>query len=125
MRPLPSKSVPNMPPFVTGLSVIRDSLIPVVDLGRLLGLSDEPDSTRFVALRVGTREVAIAVEEVVGFRTVDSKWLEGLPPLVAEASRECIEAIGQLDDELILVLRAARIVPPEVWTALDLCRTPS
>lgn len=119
MRPLATESVPDTPPFVLGLSVIRGIPIPVVDLGGLLGLAEDPAATRFVIVRVGERHVAIAVEEVVGVQEIDRGVLEELPPLMAEASRECVQAIGRLDDELNFVLGAARIVPPEVWAALD------
>ena len=122
MRPLATESVPDTPPFVLGLSVIRGLPIPVVDLGGLLGLAEEPAATRFVIVRVGERHVAIAVEEVVGVQQIDREVMEELPPLMAEASRKCVRAIGRLDDELIFVLGAARIVTPEVWAVLDSTR---
>ena len=41
-----------------------------------------------------------------------------LPPLLREARSDAVEAIGVRDDELLLVLRATRLVPEAVWGAL-------
>ena len=37
MRPLGTDSVPEMPPFVLGLAIVRGAAVPVVDVGTLLG----------------------------------------------------------------------------------------
>src|SRR6266849_4746571 len=68
MRPLPIEAWSGAPDGVRGLSVIRGAPVPVVDLGRLLGASSNCLSTRFVAIRVRERQVALAVEAVLGIR---------------------------------------------------------
>jgi purine-binding chemotaxis protein CheW len=118
MRPLPVKPVVNAPRFVAGLSLIRGHPVPVVDLGALLA-GGEPDSpTRFVSLRVDSRRVALAVEEVCGIRDLPDT-LGSLPGLLAHASAELISAVGSLDAELLFLLETARLVPESVWRRLD------
>jgi chemotaxis signal transduction protein len=41
-----------------------------------------------------------------------------LPPILRDVAADLIEAIGTRDAQLLVVLRAARIVPDEVWTTL-------
>jgi purine-binding chemotaxis protein CheW len=119
LRPLPIKPVAGTPGFVRGVSVIRGTPTPVVDLKALLENSDNsPSYGRFVTLKLDDRRVAIGVDSVVGLRHLDSAQLGDLPPLLRDVSADLVESFGTRDAELLLVLRAAHIVPDEVWATL-------
>src|ERR1022692_3555789 len=60
MRPLPIEPIEGMPPFLLGLAVIRGTPVPVVSLSNLIGASHTETISRFVALRLGSRRVALA-----------------------------------------------------------------
>ena len=92
---------------------------PVVDLKALLENSENSASYgRFVTLKLNDRRLAIGVDSVVGLRKLDSAQLGELPPLLRDVAADLIESFGTLDAQLLLVLRAARIVPDEVWATL-------
>lgn len=110
-RPLPIEPVIGMPSFVYGLSVIRGKPVPVLDLGSLVGSREKAHPSRFVVLRTGDRQVAAAVEQVVGIRTLSSGSLDALPPLLSKASAASVSTIGTLDTALILVLNTAKLAP--------------
>ena len=119
MRPLPIDPVAGTPGFVRGVSVIRGTPTPVVDLQALLENSENsPNYGRFVTLKLDDRRVAIGVDSVVGLRNLDSAQLGELPPLLRDVTADLIESFGTRDAQLLLVLRAARIVPDEVWATL-------
>lgn len=119
MRPLPIKPVAGTPDFVLGVSIIRGTPTPVVDLHALLDNSQKSSSFgRFVTLKLDDRRVVIGVDTIVGLRSLDSGQLGALPPLLGDASAELIASFGTLDAQLLLVLRAARLVPDEFWTSL-------
>jgi purine-binding chemotaxis protein CheW len=114
MRPLPVERVSGAPHYVTGLSVIRGAPVPVVDTSRLLGGAGlQPE--RFVTVRAGDRTVALAVGRVLGTRTVSTEWLHDLPPLLRSAGARIVAAMGNLDEQLLLVLRSAHLVPDDTW----------
>jgi purine-binding chemotaxis protein CheW len=101
------------------VSVIRGVPTPVVDLKALLeSCENSPSYGRFVALKCDARRVVIGVDSVVGLRNLDSAQLGELPPLLRDVAIDLIESFGTLDAQLLLVLRAARIVPDEVWATL-------
>lgn len=118
MRPRPVEPLRGMPAFVLGLAIIRGEPLPVVHLGRLLGAEGSSSASRFVTLRAGRRNLALAVEEVLGVREVDSDRLTELAPLLGADAVEVIETVGRLDAELLVVLSAMKIVPQAVWEAL-------
>jgi purine-binding chemotaxis protein CheW len=117
-RPLPVEAVTGAPPFLLGLSVVRGEPVPVVDLGSLLGSGDGGQPSRYVLLRIGERRVALAVGDVVGVRELDADMLRDLPPLLQRAGAEAVTKIGVRDDQLLLLLQLARVVPDELWQAL-------
>ena len=108
MRPLPLERLAAQPHFLLGLSVIRGASVPVVDAGTLLGGEVAPPR-RFLRLRIGARSVALAVDAVVGVRSLTARALGALPPLLGEAGRELIAALGAADGEFLLVLQTARL----------------
>lgn len=114
LRPLPVEPLAGAPAFVQGLCVIRGAPRPVVDAARLLGTQagsgGSPDA-RFVSVRAGAGQVALAVDAVLGVRRVPPESLQDLPPLLQEAGAEAVAAIGRLDAELLLVLRSSRLLP--------------
>ena len=119
MRPLPIEPVAGTPAFVRGVSVIRGLPTPVVDLKALLE-NGENSATygRFVTIKAEERRVAIGVDGVAGLVNLDSAQLGELPSILRDVAADLIEAIGTRDAQLLVVLRAARLVPDEVWTTL-------
>jgi purine-binding chemotaxis protein CheW len=119
MRPLAIEPVAGTPVFIRGVSVIRGAPTPVVDLRALLE-NGEASKTygRFVTVKVGERQVAIGVDTVVGMTSLDSAQLGELPPILRDVTADLIDKVGARDTQLLVVLRATRIVPDEVWTTL-------
>src|SRR5258708_5158696 len=111
LRPLPIEVWSGAQHGVRGLSVIRGAPVPVVDLGTLLGASSNCVRTRFVAIRVGERQVALAVEAVLGIREFTPAVRTQMPPLLSDVCTELVEAVGAFGSELFMVLKASGIVP--------------
>ena len=119
MRPLPLESIPDMPSFLLGVSIIRGAPVPVVNLSQLIGDATDERISRFVALKTGERRLALAVEQVVGVRELDHDSINEIPPLLRETGADLISAMTTLDAELLLVLRSARMIPDSVWRTID------
>jgi purine-binding chemotaxis protein CheW len=118
MRPLPVEPISGVPSFVQGISIIRGIPTPVVDLGAVLGIPSER-AERFVTLRVADRQVAISVNAVLGVRDLDTMTtMRELPPLLQRASKDIVETIGTLDEQVLMILRTGWELPDEVWQAL-------
>lgn len=102
-----------MPPFIAGLALVRGQPLPVVDAAALIGEAAAPPA-RFVTLQIGTRQVVLAVQEVIDIRALPAGPLHAMPPLLTGAASEVVSAIGALDSEFLWLLDAARLVPPEL-----------
>jgi purine-binding chemotaxis protein CheW len=117
MRPLPVAPLGLAPAFVLGVAIIRGVPTPVVDPGVLLGHPRAGHPTRFVTARAGARTVAIAVEEILGVRGFPAAALHALPAFLGDAP--VIASLAAIDTDLVIWLRAARLVPDAVWRELE------
>lgn len=118
MRPLPVEPLRDAMPSVLGLSIIRGASVPVVDLGDLLGRSPASGHFgRFVTLVIDGRAVALALDEVVGVVTLGERAFSALPPLLAHAARDVVQALSLADAQLLLVLEATKLVPDRELSA--------
>lgn len=117
MRPLPIEAMAAAPAFVAGVALIRGVAVPVIDTGALLGASEPPAFTRFVTVRAGGSEVALAVEAVLGVRALAPKSLQRLPPLL-QAGSDIVSALTALDSELLTVLKLARELTEHIVQSL-------
>jgi purine-binding chemotaxis protein CheW len=118
LRPPAIVTVAGAPSFVLGLALIRGHSTPVVDLGALLG-GVTTDGQRLVTLRVGTRAIAVLVERVAGLHTLDPKLLASAPRLLGDTTTAVASELGALDSELLVLLRASRLLPSELWATLE------
>jgi purine-binding chemotaxis protein CheW len=113
MRPLPIKALRSAPEAVLGLSIVRGTPVPVVDLARLLKEIAPAPCTRFISVRVAERACVLAVSSVVGILDIPASRLAAMPPLLQAVCPEVIDAISSLDSALLLVLKSAGLVPPD------------
>jgi len=118
MRPFPIESLADVPPFVRGVAIIRGIPTPVVDLGAMLGRLNECVE-RFVIVRIGQKQIALSVSTVLGIRDLErAMMIQELPSLLKGASKDVVEEIGTLDEQVLLILREGWELPAEVWQAL-------
>jgi purine-binding chemotaxis protein CheW len=125
MRPLPIERLPGVPDFVLGLSLIRGLATPVIDAGQLLGRdvsghrAAEHPARRLVTLNTGVRPAALQVDAVSSVQSLSAAQLGAIPSLLQESANPGLAGLSVLDERLLLVLQAARLVPSEVWQRMD------
>jgi purine-binding chemotaxis protein CheW len=118
MRVLPLEPFAGAPPCVLGLSIVRGAPVPVVDIGLIVG-GVATRAARLVTVNAAGRIIALAMAEVIGITGIAAAAFERLPPLLQDAAADTVTAIGTLDSELIVFLRASRLVPEDVFALLD------
>lgn len=111
MRPLGHAPIAGAPAFVLGVSVVRGEPTPVVHLGALLGEVDPTPPGRYVSLRLPSRPVVLAVDEVVGLFFLGAGGPP--PPLLGHAFPAALATVRSLDGEVAVVLEATRVLPPD------------
>ncbi|MDR7276250.1 chemotaxis protein CheW [Catenuloplanes atrovinosus] len=95
MRPLPIQPLAGSPHYVRGVSVVRGTAVPVLDLGRLLGDFDTA-AERFISTKAGG---VLAIGAVVGVRDVRPE-----PGRETPSMGGVVAAVGVLDAEPLMFL---------------------
>jgi len=119
-RPLQLTRVADAPEWIAGVSVMRGSVTPVIDARRLLGApaaSGDARASRWVALRVDQRRVALAVDAVLRAGALPEADRPEFAPLVASSA--LFSSLGTLDAKLLLVLSKARLLAQDAVQALE------
>jgi purine-binding chemotaxis protein CheW len=67
-------TVPRAPAYVLGVANLRGHVVPVVDLGQVLGLPARPAdaSLRTIVLEHGGIQIAVPADEVLGLESFDN-----------------------------------------------------
>lgn len=117
----PVAPLPRSPELIEGVVDLRDSVIPVVDLGRLLAeKSIEPSAaTRILIADVDGLALGLVVDAMEDVLTIDAEDLDDPPALTTHAGYKVTRAIVRRPDQLpILVLSADHILESVYRSAL-------
>jgi chemotaxis signal transduction protein len=117
MRLPPVDPIAGAPAAVLGLSRVRGAPIPVIHVAALFGNSGAAPR-RLVRAMAGERTVGLAVDDVLGVYSIAVDTVRDLPPILRGAASEIVDAIGTLDEELLLLLGTARLVAAAALDAL-------
>ena len=110
MRPRPVMPIVNTPAYVMGASLIRGTPTAVINLAQLVAGTQSTNIQRFITVVAGERSVALAVDAVLGVRTLGAERPTDAPPLLRDAATDVVESLGRLDADLLVVLRTARLL---------------
>ncbi len=99
--------VPNASPSVLGVTSLRGKVLPVVDLGRRLGLapSVQDERCRIIVVAVGDEETGLLVDRVMGVRRVPPDAVRPAPETIEQgAGAEFLQGIIRSEEKLYILL---------------------
>lgn len=109
-------NVPQSPPYVKGLINLRSSVIPVVDLRTLFGLSEREltSESRIMVMQVGSRVIGIIVDAVDEVLRISEQDIASPPPTVAGLGQDYLTGLVRLEDNLLILLDIDRVLDCEL-----------
>jgi purine-binding chemotaxis protein CheW len=100
-----STSVPTAPAFVEGIIVLRNEVIPIIDLrDRLYPRLDRAEQPLVLITHTSSGVIGLKVDEVRRIVNVTSDKLLPPPPLVRGIRGELLIAVVPLNDEILLLI---------------------
>lgn len=111
--PTATARVPEVPAYVEGVANLRGTIIPIINLRQLFGISPQPADaeTRTVVVNVGSRTLGCTVDSVTRVMRIAAEQIQAAPDTVA-AGRSCIEGFVRVGDELLIVLDVDNLLDP-------------
>jgi purine-binding chemotaxis protein CheW len=116
----PITSVPHAPYFVEGVTNLRGSVLPVIDLRKRFDLSQEETTrnSRIVVVAIQGTKVGMIVDAVSEVLRVSDEAIEPTPPLVTTVDTIFITGIAKVDQRLIILLDLSKVLSLEEQAAL-------
>jgi purine-binding chemotaxis protein CheW len=119
MRPLPIRQLLNPPHCILGISIIRGKPTPVLDIFKLLNTESGNKPTRFVLIKSGEKELALAVAQVLYTTSIPLTVLNELPSVFREGNDTMIKSLAVADEQLGAMLDASKLMTKELLERME------
>jgi purine-binding chemotaxis protein CheW len=106
--------VPNSPRAVDGVMNLRGRIIPVIGLRKRFGLEQAcaGKDARIVVVDIQGTVLGFIVDSVSEVLRIPAETIEA-PPRLSRSDREYVSGVGKLEDRLVLLLDADRLIAGE------------
>ncbi len=113
--------VPHAPNFVEGVTNLRGTVLPVVDMRRRFGLSMQTESkdTRIIVIELDGMTVGMIVDAVTEVMHISVEDVEPPSPMIATVDSSFITGIAKIADRLIILLDLAKVLTIQEQHALQ------
>lgn len=105
-------AVPHAPSFVEGVTNLRGTVLPVIELRRRFGFppSKETKDTRIVVIEIDGLTVGVIVDAVTEVMRVANDTIEPPSPLVTTIDSAFITGIAKIDKRLVILLDLSKVL---------------
>jgi len=107
--------VPKCPDFVEGITNLRGTVLPVIDLGKRFGIDEQirDHDTRIIVVGLDGMKVGMIVSAVSEVLTIDESVIEPAPAIVTTINSSFIAGIARIEKRLIILLNLDQILSKE------------
>jgi len=117
--------LPQTPAYVKGVTNLRGSVLPVIDLRARFALETKEDTrqTRIIIVTMGSIKVGVVVDGVSEVLRVSDELIEPLPPMVNSVNSVFLKGIVRLESRLIILLELGKVLDLNEQQALEVLAT--
>lgn len=107
--------VPKCPDFVEGITNLRGTVLPVIDLGKRFGIEEQNrnNDTRIIVVGFDGMKIGMIVSAVSEVLTIDESVIEPAPAIVTTINSSFISGIARIESRLIIMLNLDQILSKE------------
>jgi purine-binding chemotaxis protein CheW len=109
--------LPRTESFIRGVINLRGIIIPVIDMRERFGISASEAGysamTRVIVVKVKEKFVGAIVDTVSQVLEIAVEDISEAPEVIKGISRDFIQGIGKINENLIIILRIQRILSEE------------
>ena len=107
--------LPQTEDYIKGIINLRGNIIPIIDMRTRFQMEsvDYSAVTRVIVLGIQDKLIGIVVDSVSKVLELAEKEIEEAPDIINGLSKEYIEGIGKIDDNLIIILEADKVLTAE------------
>jgi chemotaxis signal transduction protein/chemotaxis regulatin CheY-phosphate phosphatase CheZ len=111
--------MPQSPPYLNGITNLRGSVIPVVDLKKLINISaTQAGGTKVIVIASGRITFGLLVDGITGVISIDEGAIE-TPENLPQGHVDQVEGVAKLDGKLIVLLDIKKLIPLDDMSLLE------
>jgi len=111
--------MPQSLEYIEGVTNLRGSIIPIVNLKKLVHLGDDRNlGAKVIVVASGSMTFGILVDDITGVITIEESAIEP-PEKFMNGNMEQIEGVAKLKDRLVVLLDTKHLIPGEDMSAFD------
>jgi purine-binding chemotaxis protein CheW len=112
--------MPQAPTFVEGVTNLRGTVVPVIDLRKRFGLPtlDHTKDTRIVVVYMDKTKIGMIVDGVSEVLRIPEESIEPTPPMVSNVNTAFIRGIAKLEQRLVTLLDLSKVLSLDEQAAL-------
>jgi len=105
---------PQVPDYCEGVSNLRGSIIPIINLRTLFGLAPKPvdGETRTIVVNVGDRTMGCMVDMVSQVVRIPEEDVQPAPETITSNGATYIEGLARLGEALVIILDIDELLDP-------------
>lgn len=106
--------MPQVPDYVEGVSNLRGTIIPIINLRRLFDLEAKAkdDATRTIVANVGPRTIGCTVDAVTQVIRITPEQIQPAPEIVKSEGAAYVAGFAKLESRLIVLLEIEELLDP-------------
>lgn len=103
--------IPKVPSFIEGIVNLRGDVVPVINLRKKFGMADEGSSKsrRIIIVDIQSNIVGLLVDRISGTASLKEEEVFAAP-LEWDKNNEYISRLGKMDNRIIFLLDAGKII---------------
>lgn len=104
--------IPKAPVYMLGITNLRGSVLPVIDLQKRFGMPEQEQTseTRIVVANMDGVKIGMVVSAVSEVLTIEDSVIEPPPPMVSNINSEFISGVAKIDKRLVILLDLAKVL---------------
>lgn len=116
-----SSAVSGMPDFLLGNIIVREQVVPVLDIKKKLILPDVPISneTKYLVFRTHHGNIAVIADGVSNIIQADGSDLQACPVLIHSDETSYVDFVVNHEKQLVLTINPENLLTAEEWNAVD------
>lgn len=118
--------MPHTPDFIEGITNLRGSILPVIDLCKRLGMDmrrqeerSERDNRRIVVINIDQRLIGMIVDAVEEVLKINSETVSAPPPMVTSVNSAYVTGIAKVNERLVILLDLRKVLSTQETGALE------
>lgn len=106
--------MPQVPDYIEGVSNLRGTIIPIVNLRRLFSLEakEADEETRTIVVNIGSKTIGCTVDSVMQVIRITPDQIQPAPDLVKSEGAAYVLGFAKLESRLIVLLEIQELLDP-------------